>query len=347
MSIQSEITRITNNVQDTITAIEETGVTVPADANSDDLPSLAAALANEKQDKLTGTEGQIVGFNASGEAVAQEPPATGMTQTEADARYMKLTGAELAAGETFTLSGDSSDGEIILKNFFMDDDSISLNLGALTTGLATQNSVRLSKTGVGIATRNFTVAAITDGAEVLSARPNDRMVDMPIAQYLRLGKKIELEAPIYGSANPSIKFYEDYTLDSAEVLGELEFIAEMDSSTTVIVRGIGTPENDDDAVPKSYVDTAVSAKASKPTRVAVTLSTSAWSSNAQTVTVTGILADETAQLIQPVPAIASQSAYYAAGIMCTGQEANSLTFTCQETPTADLTVYVVIQEVSA
>lgn len=347
MSIQGEIERINGNVQDTISAIGATGIVVPEGANSDALPSLAAALANEKQNKLTGTEGQIVGFNASGEAVAQEPPATGMTQTEADARYMKLTGAELAAGETFTLSGDSSDGEIILKNFFMDDGSISLNLGALTSGLAMQNSVRLSKTGVQIVTQNFTVAAITDGAEVLSARPSDRTVDMPNAQYLRLGKRIEFEAPMLGSGNPSIKLYDDYALNSTEPLGELEFIAEMDSSTTVIVRGVGTPENDDDAVPKRYVDTAVSEKASKPTRVAVTLSTSAWSSNAQTVTVTGILADETAQLIQPVPAIASQSAYYAAGIMCTGQAANSLTFTCQETPTADLTVYVVIQEVSA
>ena len=159
MSIQSEITRITNNVQDTITAIEETGVTVPADANSDDLPSLAAALANEKQDKLTGTEGQFVGFDSSGAAVSVSAP-----------------------------------------------------------------------------------------------------------------------TPVYRT---------------------------------------------------------------------VTLTTSAWASNTQTVTVSGVLADETAQLIQPVPAIASQSAYYAAGIMCTGQAANSLTFTCQEAPSSDLTVYVVIQGVTA
>lgn len=159
MSIQSEITRITNNVQDTIDVIEQTGVSVPAGANSDNLPSLAQALANEKQDKLTGTEGQYVGFNSAGVAVAVPAP-----------------------------------------------------------------------------------------------------------------------TPVYR---------------------------------------------------------------------AVTLSTSAWSSNAQTVTVNGVLADETKQLIQPMPALASQSAYYAAGILCTNQAANSLTFTCTETPTENLTVYVVIQEVSA
>ena len=77
----------------------------------------------------------------------------------------------------------------------------------------------------------------------------------------------------------------------------------------------------------------------------ITLTASAWSNNAQTVTISGVLADETAQLIQPMPAIASQEAYMAAGIYCSGQAANSLTFTCQTVPTADLTVYIVMQEV--
>lgn len=59
MSIQSEIDRISGNVQDTISAIRQTGVTVPEGANSDNLPSLAAALANEKQDKLTAPPGSL------------------------------------------------------------------------------------------------------------------------------------------------------------------------------------------------------------------------------------------------------------------------------------------------
>lgn len=76
MSISSEITRIANNVQNTIDTIGATGVTVPDGANSDDLPSLAAALANEKQDKLTGTQGQVVGFDEDGNAI---PQAAGVT----------------------------------------------------------------------------------------------------------------------------------------------------------------------------------------------------------------------------------------------------------------------------
>ena len=159
MSIESEITRISNNVQNTIDTIEATGVTVPEGANSNNLPSLAAALANEKQNKLTGIEGQFVGFDSSGAAVAVSAP-----------------------------------------------------------------------------------------------------------------------TPVYRT---------------------------------------------------------------------ITLTTSGWSSNTQTVTVSGVSADETAQLIHPCPAMASQTAYYEAGILCAGQAANQLTFTCQTVPTTDLTVYVVMQEVGA
>lgn len=87
--------------------------------------------------------------------------------------------------------------------------------------------------------------------------------------------------------------------------------------------------------------------AEMPVSTAVTLSASGWnsSSKTQTVTVTGVLADETKQLITPAPAAASQVAYYNAGIRCTGQEADNLTFTAKTIPTADLTVYVTVQEV--
>ena len=89
--------------------------------------------------------------------------------------------------------------------------------------------------------------------------------------------------------------------------------------------------------------------AKEPVSTTVTLPASNWDSSTktQTTTVSGVLADETKQLITPTPAIASQTAYYNAGIRCTGQSANSLTFTAKTIPTADLTVYVTIQEAGA
>ena len=53
MSIQSEINRIKSNIDSALDTIEQTGVNVPVNANSDDLPDAVSALANEKQDKST------------------------------------------------------------------------------------------------------------------------------------------------------------------------------------------------------------------------------------------------------------------------------------------------------
>ena len=86
----------------------------------------------------------------------------------------------------------------------------------------------------------------------------------------------------------------------------------------------------------------------KPSAVQVILAADGWDKAelTQTVTADGVLADETAQLILPVPAIASRSEYVAAGVLCTNQAADRLTFTCSSIPTASLTVYVTMQEVS-
>lgn len=83
-----------------------------------------------------------------------------------------------------------------------------------------------------------------------------------------------------------------------------------------------------------------------PTMPSITLPASAWDeSKQQTAIVPGVLADESAQLIHPTPAAASQSEYYAAGVLCIGQAENALTFEASTVPTQDLTVYVAIQEV--
>ena len=74
----------------------------------------------------------------------------------------------------------------------------------------------------------------------------------------------------------------------------------------------------------------------------VTLSASGWDANAltQTVTVNGIMADETAQAVSVAPAPASMAAAIEAGVYCSGQGANSLTFTCASVPSADITINV-------
>lgn len=83
-----------------------------------------------------------------------------------------------------------------------------------------------------------------------------------------------------------------------------------------------------------------------PSSTMITLASSGWSNKQQTVIVKGVSANEAAQLITAVPTAASQSAYYNAGVRCTAQMADSLTFTADTVPTASLSVYVVVQEVA-
>lgn len=70
-----------------------------------------------------------------------------------------------------------------------------------------------------------------------------------------------------------------------------------------------------------------------------TLVSSNWSNSSQTVTVAGVTASNT---IFVAPAPTSASKYSDAGILCTAQGTNSLTFTCETTPNDNISVNIVI-----
>lgn len=66
----------------------------------------------------------------------------------------------------------------------------------------------------------------------------------------------------------------------------------------------------------------------------------------QTVTVNGVLSDETKQAIWPTPKIASMSAWDTASIKAVNQDFNSLTFQCQKKPTSNIYGYALIMGVN-
>lgn len=110
------------------------------------------------------------------------------------------------------------------------------------------------------------------------------------------------------------------------------------------------------ARPTSWTPTAADVGAATPSDVAAakpllrtaTLTTSGWSGNSQTVTVSGVVADSSAQLIYVSPANkASATAWGEAGVFCSAQGANSLTFVCDSTPSANIAVNISIQAVQA
>lgn len=80
----------------------------------------------------------------------------------------------------------------------------------------------------------------------------------------------------------------------------------------------------------------------------VSLTVAGWDSSTkqQTVSVADVVADEKAQLILPMPAAASMTAYNGAGIQCTAQAAGKLTFTADTVPTVAIDVYVTITPVA-
>lgn len=269
MSVQSEIDRIRKNVNDTLKTISDTGVTVGA--GSDSLPTAAAALANEKQDKLTGTQGQVVGFDSGGNAVPQDAPQSGMTQEQADQRYLQLTGGSL-------------EGEL------------SLPFGLIVEG----NAI-------------FTTDTRVDGPLYVAMIQADNGLSIS-------GGSVSIQ-----------EVFNSLKINPGNGL----------SLSGKPITDLADPTDPTDAATKRYIDSF------KPKSTLVTLPLSAWSNNTQTVTVPGVLADESKQLIQPMPTIADQAVYSAAGISCTGQAANKLTFKAQTVPTEDVQVYVVIQEVGA
>ena len=80
------------------------------------------------------------------------------------------------------------------------------------------------------------------------------------------------------------------------------------------------------------------------------LTVDAWSGDGpytQNVTVSGVLADATKQAINVSPAPGYGAAYGAAGVECTAQRANGLTFTCAAVPQSAITVNISIQEAKA
>lgn len=282
MSVQSEIDRIRKNVNDTLKTISDTGVTVGA--GSDSLPAAAAALANEKQDKLTGTQGQVVGFDSGGNAVPQDAPQSGMTQEQADQRYLQLSGGTMT-------------GELALQEFDAPD---PVNEG-------TDPRIQLTADG----------------------------------DNLGLGK-----IPLIGlSPNYDAGFLFTNPDEIDASAGETGIVSKVDCGGVVFYNA-GSARALANVVNDFYLPTMFDVKTEiRPKSTLVTLPLSAWSNNTQSVTVPGVLADESKQLIQPMPTIADQAVYSAAGISCTGQAANKLTFKAQTVPTEDVQVYVVIQEV--
>lgn len=92
---------------------------------------------------------------------------------------------------------------------------------------------------------------------------------------------------------------------------------------------------------KTSADARKNLGAASVTAKTLTLSATNWSNKTQTITATGVTASNIV-IVSPAPV--SYVAYGEAGVRCTGQAANSLTFSCEDTPSVNLTISAVVLE---
>ena len=105
------------------------------------------------------------------------------------------------------------------------------------------------------------------------------------------------------------------------------------TTTAELVAGTGITLTDDTSNKKITIASNLSTFQS----TTATLTTAGWSSNAQTVSVTGVTASNIV-IVSPAPS--SYADYCTCGVFCSAQGAGTLTFTCGETPPSALTVNV-------
>lgn len=101
------------------------------------------------------------------------------------------------------------------------------------------------------------------------------------------------------------------------------------------MRYLGKITDPKDLVTKEYAD----GKQPQHTTQTANLTVAGWSNNQQTVSVTGVTANNTV-IVSPAPA--SVSDYGTAGIYASAQANGTLTFTCTTVPTTAVSVNVAI-----
>ena len=145
-----------------------------------------------------------------------------------------------------------------------------------------------------------------------------------------------------GVTPPEGTTLEQYAAQLAAIASSAPWLPLSGGTMTGALTLNGNPTANNQAANKAYVDSK------GPKTATVTLTAAGWRKGEQTVTVTGILADSSAQIVDVCPANKpSADRWAAAGVWCTSQAANSLTFSCDSVPTEDINVNIRMQGVSA
>ena len=265
-----------------------------------------------KQNKLTGQQGQVVGFDSTGNAVAQDNPGGGLPAggTPGQMLYQGESGAEWGDKPIFrvavTISGQS---------------------------------VTCDKTPLEIA------EAYNKGFEIQAMWPLD-----PESDYFYSGQlyymdytdsSAELILLVDMGNGTAYAFAGEQTVGGSPSWGVEVYSPSADNIRFSSTTGL-TADNVRDAIEE--VNEKIPAK---PQSVTVTLTAAGWSSNTQTVTVQGV--ETSGQSVRISPATKTDADnWVAAGVWCSEPTtANQLVFTCDTAPTENININVELQEVQS
>ena len=152
MSIQSEITRISGNVADALTAIAAKGVTVPQGANSDDLADLIGSIASDLTTKTITLNGTYEpdDDNADGYSEVTVNVQGGASMTEVANTYgteLVITSAPGSAPSAtrHTLYFEFEDATTETEYAYYDDSFISSAITATTPTTRNGKTVTLAQ----------------------------------------------------------------------------------------------------------------------------------------------------------------------------------------------------------
>lgn len=275
-----------------------------------------------KQDKLTGLQGQVVGFDDDGDAVAMPAPDTGVTT------FNGRSGAVLPSEDDYSADMIKfSDGETFQQKY---------NAGELTGPQGIQGlKGDTGDTGPAGADGANGADATINGVNALTIEGGDNIETSQSGSTLTLN--VTAVAKIDGSAT--------LILDSSiQTSGEnsITFDEEDDEpiSASEVTFSVGSTGLSAANVQAAIVE--VNNKA-VPTKVAITIPTSGWTDNKQTFTVNGVPSDPLNHKVELASVGETNTAAMRdAGLYILNEAENSLTLAVSAVPTASFQVYAVI-----
>ena len=279
----------------------------------------------------------------------------------ADGRFLSVDeGETYPAGSNVAVVEESEEyfydvlsGNIDLSDYVTNTQFTQGLAGKIDNPVGGSNGNYLTKTTDGVAWTNQPVRVINVGAsgttvENVAVYAGEFLSGTPVFAYDTQSQQM---IPCVSAADTGSMVFFGSGLNSSKVPGYFRYISIADSGSVEANEQVqinasqipyaGDVTGDDVA---TAIDTLnASIDSAKPLLRTATLTTSGWSGNSQTVTVNGVLANESLQEINlAFGAKESAPIWAAAGCWCSAQGANSLTFTCDAVPTGDISLRIAI-----